>query len=82
MENTKKLSVREYDMAVYAFFEDNKDYVCNQWRIPPYNPTDMRKKFIKWGRRNNDMRFYDTDKKIPILMMNFLIDEMPDEVEN
>lgn len=81
INNVKKMKVREYNNAVYDYFEDNKDYICNQWKIPPYNPTDMKKKFLKWGRKNNDLRFYDTESKMPILMLNFLIDEMPDDVE-
>ena len=80
--NVKRMSVREYDLAVYEYFETNKDSVCSKWKIPPYNPTDMKKKFLKWGKKNNDMRFYDIESKEPILIFNFLIDEMPDFPEN
>ena len=45
--NVKRMSVREYDLAVYEYFETNKDSVCSKWKIPPYNPTDMKKKFLK-----------------------------------
>jgi hypothetical protein len=68
----KKMSVRDYDVFVYEYFERNKDYICDQWNIPYFNTTDMKKKYIKWGRKNNDARLYDTETKMPSLMLQFL----------
>ncbi len=30
----KKMSVRDYDVFVYEYFETNKDYICDQLSIP------------------------------------------------
>jgi len=68
----KKMSVRDYDVFVYEYFERNKDYICDQLSIPYYNTTDMKKKFIKWGRKNNDTRLCDTESRMPSLMLQFL----------
>lgn len=65
-------SVRDYDAIVYDFLERNKEKLCEIYNIPYYNPTDMKKKFLKWCKRHEHPRLVEKIHSRPWFMSNFL----------
>ena len=48
-DNLRKVSWREFDRLSYEFLERNKDKLMMMYKLKErYNPTDMKKEFIKW----------------------------------
>ena len=70
-----KKSVREYDAIVYDFLERNKDRLCDVYNIPPYNPTELKKEFITWIKKNKCERLVEPIHKRPVHISLFLGDK-------
>jgi len=67
-----KMSVREFDMCVYDFLERNKDRLCEVYELDSYNPTDMKKEYIKWCKDNEYPRLVEPIHKRPWFLACFL----------
>jgi len=65
-------TVREYDVIVYDFLERNKDKLCDIYNIPNYNPTDMKKKYLKWCQQHKHPRLVEKIHSRPWFMPSFL----------
>ena len=71
-EGLVKKSVREFDAIVYDFLENNKDKLCNIYSLPPYNPTELKRKYLRWCAKHNLSRLVEPVHSRPYYISRFL----------
>jgi len=53
-DNISTCTWREFGNLTYGFLERNKAKLMKMYNIEKrYNPTEMKKEFIKWSKKNN-----------------------------
>jgi len=52
-DRTQKHSWREFNQLTYDYLENNKDKLMEMFNLDEsYNPTDLKKEFVKWSKAN------------------------------
>jgi len=67
-----KKSAREYDMIVYNFLERNKDSLCDIYKLPSYNPTELKKMYLNWMKKNGHPKVCEPIHNRPWHITTFL----------